>query len=106
MKKLRTHAHKVQRINLSTTGEYLVYKCRLSGCTSYYALPVVVGMNTVCWNCLQEFTFTGRNLRQVKPKCIECSGGKVKISAEAAESVTSQPEQEFVDDIMQRLGLK
>jgi hypothetical protein len=69
-------------------------------------MPVVVGMMVTCWNCLQEFTFTTRNLRQVKPKCAECSGGKITINEDAREVEATQPEQEFVDDIMQRLGLK
>jgi len=82
----KSHIHKLKRVTLGT--DYEVYRCMVTGCTTYYATTMSVGLITQCWSCLKPFEFSGRNLRQVKPKCLDCSGKQKETrESRAADSL-------------------
>lgn len=80
------HTHKLKRVTLGS-GSYEVYRCMQTGCTTYYPLAMVPGQLSQCWSCSKVFEFKGTNLRQVKPKCYDCTGkkkvGRVAVAAES-----------------------
>ena len=80
-------------------GEYYVYKCYRAGCTTYYPIQTVVGVNCSCWACNNDLTFTERNLLQVKAKCKKCTGVGERDEDKEKVEIASE-------SILKQLGLK
>lgn len=94
------HTHKLKRVVLGKNKKdgYEVYRCMMTNCTSYFTPAMTVGLISTCWSCLKPFEFRGSNLRQVKPKCMACTGTGFKKQ----ESVVKA-----ADELMARLrGVK
>lgn len=127
-------AHRVKRVYQYMNKNLPVYRC-MDDCTSYFQPSMMVNRTVRCWNCLEPFVFTERNLRQAKPRCKkpECAipkspAAKATIAAKtkrvsAADNILKkfgvikvEEEEEDVafqrvperasDDLLRRLGLK
>lgn len=99
MRTQKNHLHKLKRVVLGKdkTKGYEVYRCIRPGCTTYYPIAMVEGMISQCYSCLEPFTFAKSNLRQVKPKCKDCTGRGEKRDEKVVVAT---------DAILRGLGIK
>jgi hypothetical protein len=65
------HAHKLILLNHKT------WKCLLPGCNFFVHLGlahVLIGKQSICWNCEEPFQLAEWSLKEDKPRCDECRG--------------------------------
>lgn len=70
------HTHKYQRKNIGRSKEnpFFVYQCTLANCTHYIREKLILGKNSFCWSCEEEFTIhpIGNQPYKRKPICDSC----------------------------------
>lgn len=69
--KKEKHIHKVIRVDFKTG--YQAFKCTLPDCSFIIATGLFVSREGLCWVCNQPFNFLPRNIKQRRPKCLNCS---------------------------------
>ncbi len=79
MPKIKTHLHKLKRINTAKKDNppFYVYKC--VRCTFFLQEKLCVGTETQCWRCNAKFNMESYNLRQARPRCRECGGKNIPL---------------------------
>jgi hypothetical protein len=76
--KAANHLHRYKKVNLSTTGEYWVYKCEKPMCSHYIPINLAFGKLCECNRCHEPFIIgkiqlTGSNGRPMtRPHCVKC----------------------------------
>ena len=69
-RELRHKIHKYKRVNIATKPkEYFVFRCVLSNCSHYITELLIIGKNSLCWNCNNPFVISRH---KAKPVCDSC----------------------------------
>jgi len=74
----KRHTHKYHNVN----G---IWMCALANCTHFMPKNVadnVVGKNSICWDCGNEFILDDNNMKNEKPKCFNCDDEGSRILLE------------------------
>ena len=71
MAKTNAHIHKYQKAKL---GNFVVFKCMLPGCPHYIRRELVIGRESICWNCNTKMILTMANTVLKRPTHEECRG--------------------------------
>jgi hypothetical protein len=78
MAKPANHLHKYKKVNLSETGEYLVYKCMKPACSHYVPIKLSEGKLCECNRCGEPMIITksvlthSNNKPMARPHCTGC----------------------------------
>lgn len=76
--KAANHLHRYKKVNLSSSGEYLVYKCVKPACTHYVPIQLAEGTLCECNRCGDPMIITksvlvhSGNRPMAKPHCPNC----------------------------------
>jgi len=72
MPKPKSHVHKYMRVICNKDKDYTVYKCMIPGCTHWLRKELILGRESVCWNCGASMYLTSRDLTMKKPRHYNC----------------------------------
>ena len=113
------HTHQYKRITQRPSNR-VIYRCMLANCNHYLTEEFILGKQSVCWACQNDFVLDKYAVERTKPKCENCRTKETVFSKRAAQERKQSPflvdsslkskdslptAEEHVADILKRYGL-
>jgi len=73
MPKKSSHLHRFKKVTLGK--KFVVFKCQLPDCTTYYRIELVEGKLCECNRCGKPMVMTKIAMTLTKPHCPDCTRG-------------------------------
>lgn len=85
----RLHTHKYERRFIGRKKDYEVFVCQIPRCTHYVEAAFIVGRQSICWVCGDEFVVFKPTNNPVpkRPHCRECTRKRDKSHVKPVEGI-------------------